>query len=238
MRYIDYERLEAIEPAEYQAQKPFPWVNPEGILTSEAFAALCDDLPELSLFQERFGVTRKAGQAPHDRYTLEYTRQTPVPPVWKEFIEELASTRYKTHLGRLMGVRRMDLNFHWHFAPRGCSVSPHCDSGRKLGSHLFYLNRQEDWDPDWGGQTIVLEDRGDHPHHSAPGFEEFDVVAQAEILGNRSFVFTRGEHSWHGVSELRCPEDRMRKLFIVVLNKADPIHRVKARFFGKGFELF
>jgi hypothetical protein len=30
----------------------------------------------------------------------------------------------------------------------------------------------------------------------------------------------------------------MRKVFIVVLNKADPVHRLKARLFGKGFERY
>jgi hypothetical protein len=35
-------------------------------------------------------------------------------------------------------------------------------------------------------------------------------------LGNRSPLFARKEHSWHGVREIRCPEGHMRKVFIVV----------------------
>ncbi len=75
-------------------------------------------------------------------------------------------------------------------------------------------------------------------HHSAPRFEDFDVTVPAEILGSWGFVFTRTNHSWHGVREIHCPEGHMRKVFIVVLNKADPIYRLKARLFGKGFERF
>ena len=238
MQYIDYERLEAIDPEEYRFQKPFPWVNPQGILWPEAFARLCGNLPDISLFKDHFGVTRKAQQEPHDRYTLEYAGQALVPTPWKEFIGELIGERYRQHLCRLMGVSRTDLNFHWHFAPSGCSVSPHCDSGRKIGSHLFYLNTEEDWDPVWGGQTLVLDDHDLFRHRSAPRFEDFNVASPAEILGNRSFVFTRTDHSWHGVRKIHCPEGYMRKVFIVVLNKADPLYRLKPRLFGKRFERF
>ncbi len=38
--------------------------------------------------------------------------------------------------------------------------------------------------------------------------------------------------------EIHCPEGHMRKVFIVVLNKTDPIYRLKANLFGKGFERF
>jgi hypothetical protein len=238
MPYIDYERLEAIDPSEYQRQKPFPWANPQGILRPEALAVLCENLPDFSLFDQHFGVTRKAGQLPHDRYTLEYTSDLPVPAPWKALIQELIGKRYRRDMCRLMGVRRMELNFHWHLAPDACSVSPHCDSGRKLGSHLFYLNTERDWDPAWGGQTVVLDDGGRLPHHSAPSFEDFDVAVPAEIIGNRSFIFTRTPHSWHGVRAIHCPEGHMRKLFIVVMNRADPIHRLRAKLFGKGFERF
>jgi len=38
-------------------------------------------------------------------------------------------------------------------------------------------------------------------------------------LGNRSLLFTTRNDSWHGVKAIQCPEDRMRKVFIVVINK-------------------
>ena len=40
----------------------------------------------------------------------------------------------------------------------------------------------------------------------------------AQAIGNRSLLFARGESSWHGVREIRCPPDRYRKVFIVVVN--------------------
>ncbi len=118
-----------------------------------------------------------------------------------------------------MGVPALELRFHWHWATNGNSVSPHCDAKRKLGSHIFYLNTEEDWDASWGGETIVLDDGGRFSRNSAPEFDDFDREIHAEAMGNRSFIFTRRGDSWHGVKEIHCPEGRYRKVFIVVLNK-------------------
>lgn len=238
MRYIDYERLESLDPVAYQNQAPYPWANPEGILTPEGFDALRENLPDVAIFKESFDVTRKFGQAPHNRFTLEYTKDTPIDGPWKEFIEELTADRYRRTLCRLIGVRDLEFNFHWHYTPKGCSVSPHCDANRKLGSHIFYFNTDDDWKPEWGGETLVLDDGGRFDVNSAPAFEDFDSAIGADTMGNRSFLFTRRGNSWHGVREIQCPEGHMRKVFIVVLNRSDLWWRLKAKRKKRPLELF
>jgi hypothetical protein len=238
MSYIDYEKFESLDRVAYRAQMPYPWVNPEGILTPAGYEALYQNLPELSLFKRHFGVQRKAGQMPHDRFTLEYRSDTPVPGPWKEFIAELTGKRYKRALCRLIGVRSVQLNFHWHYTPNGCSVSPHCDSKRKLGSHIFYFNTEKDWKPEWGGETVILDDRGRFETSSAPRFEDFDSQVPSVALGNHSLIFSRRGNSWHGVREIRCPEGAMRRVFIVVINRADPLFRLRAKLSGKDFERY
>jgi hypothetical protein len=52
-------------------------------------------------------VSQAGGQAPRDRYALEYHLDTPVPEPWHEFIAELRGKRYRRALGRLLGVRRL-----------------------------------------------------------------------------------------------------------------------------------
>src|SRR5262245_25642452 len=37
MRYLDLEQLRAIDPVALRSQKPYPWINPQGILTEEGF---------------------------------------------------------------------------------------------------------------------------------------------------------------------------------------------------------
>ncbi len=238
MDYLHYERLEAIEPEDYRSQKPYPWANPEGLLRPEAFELLRETLPNVSLLEPFFGKARKGGQRPHDKYQLEYTDGSPVAEPWRAFIEELKGERYRRHMCRLFGVRSLSVNFHWHYAPRGCSVSPHCDSKRKLGSHVFYFNTADDWKAEWGGQTVVLDDHGRFPTDSAPDFDDFDQAIDSVAMGNRSFVFTRRGDSWHGVRPIRCPEGLMRKVFIVVLNDDTWLARLRNRLQGKGIQRY
>ncbi len=238
MSYIDYERLEDLDPEAYRSTHPYPWANPEGILRPEAYETLYENLPDLSLFARHFGVQRKAGQQPHDRYTLEYRSGLALPRPWQEFVEELKAERYRRALCRLVGVRKLELNFHWHYTPNGCSVSPHCDSRRKLGSHIFYFNTEKDWDASWGGETVILDDHGRFDTRSAPRFEDFDDARSSLALGNYSLLFSRKGNSWHGVREIQCPPGRMRRVFIVVLNRADPLSRLRAVLSSKRFERY
>ena len=111
-------------------------------------------------------------------------------------------------------------------------MSPHCDSERKLGSHIFYFNTAQDWNPGWGGETLILDDGGRFKRESAPHFDDFARVIPSQALGNSSLLFARKGHSWHGVREIHCPEGYLRKVFIVVINRYTPVDRLR-RLFGK-----
>jgi hypothetical protein len=218
MKYLCPERMDEVDTAGFQHQKPFPWTNPRGLLHDAAYQTLADNLPDIGLFEKSFGKSRKFGQKAHDRYNLEFVPGLEIPEPWREFIEELTSERYRDFLARLLGRRAFRLRFHWHYAPAGASVSPHCDSSQKLGSHLFYLNPTGTWKAEWGGGTVALDDGGRLNRSSAPDFEDFDRKIASDGIGNTSFLFQRTDHSWHGVEEIRCPEEMMRRAFIVVID--------------------
>jgi hypothetical protein len=218
MSYLDLERLNAIDPEVFRSQKPYPWINPEGLLTDEGYAALVERLPAPGLFQRVFGKARKFGQRSHDRFALEYREKLALPQPWNDFLGELRGPGYRRFLERMFGRGSFRVRFHWHFAPNGCSVSPHCDSWLKLGSHIFYLNRSSEWDPAWGGETLVLDDGGRFSHRATPDFEDFERIIPARCQDNMSFLFRRTSHSWHGVREVHCPEGEMRRVFIVVID--------------------
>ena len=236
--YLDIEKLEAIDPEAFRTRRPYPWANPDDLLRPAGYVALLENLPEFLLFQQKFGYERRAGQQPHDRHSLEYTEETPVPAPWRAFIGELRSDRYRNAIGRLFGVPRPEFRFHWHYAPRGCSVSPHCDARREYGSHLFYFNAEADWDPAWGGDTLVLDDGRAFDPNSAPAFDDFRQVIACRSVGNSSMLFRNNGHAWHGVRELTCPEDRMRKVFIVVVNPSTLYWRVRDKLIGKSIQRF
>jgi hypothetical protein len=183
---------------------------------------------------ERFGEARKFGQRSHDRLALEYSAETPLSAPWRDFIAELEGPRYRRFLCRMLRVPTYTAQYHWHYAPPGASVSPHCDARRKLASHIFYFNDEAEWDPSWGGETLLLDDAGRFDRRSAPNFEDFAASTRSIGLGNRSLLFARTAHAWHGVEPLHCPEGRYRRVFIVVANAAPWRERARARFRALG----
>ncbi len=238
MKYLDFDKLEAIDATEFLATKPYPWINPQGLLTDEGFERLLHNMPDQSLCEKKFGYERIAGQKPHNRYSLEYTSNTPVPAPWKEFIAELCGDRYRNALARLYDAGKINLRFHWHYTPNGCSVSPHTDSVREHGSQLFYFNSEDDWDPAWGGDTLVLDDGGRLEFETAPSVEDFQNEIAGKSIGNYSLIFQRTLHSWHAVREIHCPEDRVRRIFIVVTNPENLYRTIRDRVVGKKVQRF
>jgi len=232
MKYINQAVMDRLDATAFQTQKPYPWANPPGFLTDDGYRQLVDTLPKPEVFDERFGEKRKHGQQPHDRLTLDYRPDLALSQPWRDFVAEISGPTYTQFLERMFGRRALRLILHWHYTPNGCSVSPHCDSRRKLGSHIFYLNTDKDWRPEWGGETLILDDGGRFKTDSAPKFEDFDRIMPATAIGNYSMLFMRREQSWHGVKEIRCPPEALRKVFIVVIEDWSLPARVRSFFRG------
>ena len=58
MTYLDFDRLNVIDPAIFQAQKPYPWINPQELITPDGYQQLLTSLPDVSLLEGRFGLER------------------------------------------------------------------------------------------------------------------------------------------------------------------------------------
>ena len=93
MSYLDYARLDALDGEAFRNQKPYPWINPEGALTDAGYRELRDNLPDVSLFDGDFGISRAHGQQSHDRYVLEYRDGLDLPVPWQAFVDELQGPR-------------------------------------------------------------------------------------------------------------------------------------------------
>ena len=220
MDYLDRDNLDAIDADEFANTKPYPFINPAALLTGDGYRRLLEHQPDVSALTPSFGQKRSHGQYPHDRYVLEFQSDLDViPDVWKEFVAELHGPHYTRFIKRMYGCNSFRLNMHWHYTPNGCVVSPHCDALHKMGSHIFYLNTLDDWNSSWGGETLMLDDNDRFALNSAPAFEDFDRIVAGKCIGNVSTLFARRRHSWHGVRELTCPSDKLRKVFVVVINQ-------------------
>ncbi|MFT4613480.1 MAG: Rps23 Pro-64 3,4-dihydroxylase Tpa1-like proline 4-hydroxylase [Bacteroidia bacterium] len=211
MNHIDFEKLRALTREEFLAAKPYH--SNAGMLTDQGFQDLLENMPALELFEQKFGYKRRAGQAPHDRYSLDYAPGMDVAKPWQEFLAELRSDSYRGEVERLLGARKAEFRFHWHYTPNGADVSPHCDARREHGSHLFYFNSEEDWGPAWGGAMPELDDGGTLDYNSAPDYKDFDEIKECDAIGNCSSLMLRTDHSWHAVRPIECPEDRLRRVF-------------------------
>lgn len=221
-RFLNLPVMENIDPPNFQSTQPFPWANPQGFIREDAYQELLNNMPALETFTPSFGKQRKSGQASHDRYILDYEEGVELPGPWQELVDELLGDTYRSFICRLLDVSKIRFRLHWHYTPRGAEVGPHCDAKGKLGSQIFYLNTEADWDPTWGGETVILDDHGRFPTYSNPQFEEFDEQFPAQTMNNRSILFGRRGNSWHGVKQINCPEGAHRKVFIVVFEEHRP----------------
>jgi hypothetical protein len=221
--FLNHSVLQAIDCAEFQQRDPFPWVNPQFFIKPERYQELLESTPDIATFRAFFGKQRKHGQASHDRYVLDYEQGMELAAPWQQLIDEFCSKPYRNFVCRLLGVSHVRFRFHWHFTPDGGEVSPHCDSKGKIGSQIFYLNTEQDWDRSWGGETVILDDKGRFETGSAPAFEDFDAEYPAETADNRSLLFGRRGNSWHGVRRINCPEGKYRKVFIIVFEDYRPL---------------
>lgn len=223
MSYLNHQLMDSIDVQAFWETRPYPWLNPQAFIDPAGYTELLANLPDISLFQGTFYRQRKHGQASHDRFTLDYERGMDLPGSWRALVDELCGEAYRDFVCRLLRVRDIGFRFHWHYTPGGCEVSPHCDSRGKIGSQIFYLNSAEDWDPSWGGETVVLDDEGRFAAGSAPDFDDFVAEYSAETTDNRSLIFARRGNSWHGVRRIQCPEGHYRKVFIVVFEARRPL---------------
>ena len=233
--YFDEAVLESLVLDDFRSTKPFPWHHFVGALTTDAFRRLLADFPPRDLFRWRAGERGQYYSRPHDRWFLEYkpdgpsrpgaARKSDLPEVWQGFLDELeGDNEYRRHMIRWLGVDgELELRLTWHLGVTGSEVSPHIDTDKKLGTHIFYFNTEDDWEPAWGGNLLVLDAGGRDGRDR--DFDEFRLAAEIDLLGNRSFLFKNNHNAWHGVRPLQCPPDRYRRLFNVVYEKPDPARR-------------
>lgn len=246
--FINSEVLQSFDKEAFLDRKPFPWVNLEGFLTSEGFAALDHNFPSLELFEQHSGIVRAYGQRPHNRYYLAYEssiyqgkyieksdkgiiRRKELPLVWQQFITDIETNAdYQELIRSIFGATKYNIRYAWHVGFAGCEVSPHVDSPDKIGTHILYFNTSETWKPEWGGDTLVLSDKRNDALN--PDVSDFGSVESSSILDNRSFLFKNTPDGWHGVSPLTCPEGAYRRLFNIIFEfpeqKPSPTARLRS----------
>lgn len=227
---IDRRHLANPAVDQFKAAVPYPWINFHALLTPETFIQLCQAFPSLDLFERHQDRPRKDGQRPHNRYYLAYetsiyekakrddkgvVQLDELPEVWQRFLEELEGHAYREFIARMLEVDVFEMRYAWHLGVTSSEVSPHRDNKKKLGTHIFYFNTDDDWDTAWGGELLVLQDKLTEANN--PDFDEFANAQAVPLLNNQSFLFKNTPNGWHGVKSLTCPEGHYRRLFNVII---------------------
>ncbi len=239
--FINYDLLKTFDPDCFIQQQPYPWYNFHQLLTPQGFQILYRDFPSLELFEKHQRLERNYGQRPHDRYDLAYehsvyhpatdrgvVRHSDLPESWQQFIEEIATSQlYQRFIQRMLGTSAYNIRYAWHMGMTNSEVSPHEDGPKKVGTHIFYFNTDQDWDNAWGGPILVLGNRRSATLN--PDFEDFAIAIPAEITNNHSFLFKNTPEAWHGVKPLTCPEGKYRRLFNVIFEVPDQPQSWKSR---------
>jgi hypothetical protein len=226
--FIDYELLRAFDADGFKNRMPFPWHNLRGFLTTEGFRALYNEFPPIEQFEYHSNIRRAHDQRPHNRHYLAYensiyhketesgvVRHHQLPAAWQRFMDELESSdEYQGFARRALGVPAFTMRYAWHVGSQGSEVSPHVDAANKLGTHILYFNTSDEWNPEWGGATLVLG--GKQTKAMNPDFVDFETRDEARIVDNHSFLFKNTPNAWHGVSALTCPTGSYRRLFNII----------------------
>ena len=227
---INYELLTSFQQKLFIQNRPFPWYNFNTFLTEEGFNRLLQDFPSIELFEKHQGLERIYGQRPHNRYYLAYKTSVyhqiehrdrgiidykHLPQSWQTFIEELETSRiYQDFIKSLFEVADFEIRYAWHIGVTNSEVSPHKDAEQKIGTHIFYFNTDDDWEPSWDGSTLVLGEKLKNVMN--PDFNDFTTVIPTQFTNNHSFLFKNTPNAWHGVKPLTCPEGKYRRLFNVI----------------------
>lgn len=228
---INYEKLAGFDKKMFYEKETFPFASFYELLTPKSFQQLISNFPDIEKFKKNENLTRKYNQRPHNRYYLSYKKSTEtsdnlpgfikhqeLSKSWQQFIDELENKQYKQYIKKILGVSTFNVKYVWHIGINGSEVSPHCDVEDKLGTHIFYFNTSQDWQEEWGGATVIL----DQKQISAlnPDFSDFKTKIPIPFLDNHSFLFKNAPEFWHGVERLSCPEGKQRRIFSVIFESA------------------
>jgi len=181
---------------------PYAWATVENFIRPAQALQLSREFPDtgFSLTRRDRGTDKMYVVASRTVVALGAGRcdGAPLSNLWEHLVLALMSAEYREVLTDVTGIDirgdLMEIGLYRYAA--GGFVSPHCDKRGKSIGQILYFNTN--WRPEWGGAFRIL---------SGPSE---DVVCQ-EIwpTTGSSLILTRSETSWHCVSAVTGPEERL-----------------------------
>lgn len=192
-----------------QSAPSFPHFFLDNFLEETFANAVHDSFPSYSE-AEKLGRTFKAV---NEKKKIQISDSNKFPPAILKLHKLLAEKEFVEMVSEVMGIKNLIadptmLGGGIHETNSGGHLDVHVDFNynEELDLHrrvniLIYFNK--DWPEEYGG-ILDLWDRNVR-----------NCIGRYAPIFNRAVGFTTNEISWHGVTPLTCPEDRLRKSFAV-----------------------
>jgi hypothetical protein len=193
--------------SQFTTAEPFPFFKIDNFL-APAFAR------EVAAAYPTYENARKLGfefQAVNEKVKIQITERERFPESIKILADALSSPKFLSDLEFITGIPRLlaDAKFAgggMHVSGPGGRLDVHVDfnyvEDRKLHRRLnilVYLN--PDWHGAWGGNIELWDSTVSNCRHSF------------EPIFNRCVVFETSDISYHGVTPITCPTDKLRRSF-------------------------
>ncbi|MDC9597405.1 2OG-Fe(II) oxygenase family protein [Xenorhabdus anantnagensis] len=182
---------------------PYHWGSVSPFIRADIAKNLMETFPT-----DGFIVAEKTVEETNDKktYSLETLRiekDTPLSPVWREFVEYLKSDQYRKRMEKLIGqdLSSTILNLTlWRYRSAQW-LGPHTDKTEKIVTQIFNFNHN--WSQDWGGCLRIL--RSD---------DSQDVYREIPPELNTAVILQRSDQSWHMVTPITdsAPEATYRRV--------------------------
>lgn len=155
----------------------------------------------------------KSFTAVNEKKKIQISDSKKFPPAIYKLHEVLASKEFIDKVSDIMGIKNLIadptmMGGGIHETNAGGHLDVHVDFNynEELGLHrrvniLIYFNK--DWREDYGGYLDLWDQ------------DVKNCLGSYAPIFNRAAGFTTNEISWHGVTPLTCPADRLRKSFAV-----------------------
>lgn len=194
---------------QFRSSRPFPFVVIDNFLEPDFAHEVARSYPDFETAMKMGLAFKKV----NENLKVQVTEYEKFPPATQRLADALAEPQLLQQLSEITGVK--DLLWDGGFAGGGMHqtassglLDVHVDFNRLEGKNLYrrlnlllYLNPV--WQEEWGG-LIELWDREVKVRHHA-----FVPVM------NRCVIFETSDHSFHGVTAVKCPPDVQRKSFAV-----------------------
>lgn len=200
----------------FRRAAPFPHFHVDGLLRPEFAREVAASFPGY----EEAATRGRSFQRVNETRKVQVTRVEEFPPAILRLHEVLADPEFLEVMERITGIPRLaadpDLTGGgMHVMAPGARLDVHVDFNRlpdqdlhrRLNILLFF---NEGWDPSWGGQTELWDEKVKVRGQSYP--PDF----------NRCVVFATSETSFHGVSPVRSPAGRDRRSFAAYYYTREP----------------